>query len=885
VVELNAPVNPTAIFTLYQGIDQAAGSDTLAMTFAIDATDRDGDVAHQLFTVNITDGEPTAHDVTATMLENGTANVVLAEGTDYTFGADANGHAIMLGTATVSGAPDGFHFDPTQLTAILTGTSGNVTVSVDPRTAFDALPNNATAILHIPYTVTDGDNDSKTGTINITVTGQNDAAAISGVHVGDVTEDGQLGAQGALSVADVDLGEAHFQIPASLAGTYGAFTFAADGTWTYTLDNGAEAVQKLGGTQTVADTLHVVSADGTAGQDITVTIHGTNDAPNAVADVYSGTALIEQGVGPGNTPVSGQAEADGNVLANDTDRDAGDSQTVIGVAAGAAASAAGSVGILVSGIFGDLTLNSDGSYHYALVNTRPATDKLAQGETGHDIFTYTMQDAAGATSSTTLTINIAGTNDVPTLIAGSPSVELTEAGYNVAGTAIATAQLTMNDIDSGDHPHFDLTGWINAGNDHATKDGTYGTFDLNTATGQLTYMLDNARGATEALQTGQTEHDSVAVSVIDDHGATASQNVSFTIHGSDDVLPLTAATDTIYTNRTGKITIFGESLLWNDQAADHGVLSIESGQGAGVGYNGSTDALEFTMPNSGHDQNFQYKVIDGSQSSTGDVTVHYTTSFNPTSGDDFFISSSGNGEGKEVAPFNLGAGNDVMFTSSAGSSYIDGGAGNDLIVGNTTNMTLRGGTGDDVLRAGNGGSQFLYGDDGNDILYSANGNGGTNTLHGGNGDDVLYALGVWNSNFYGDAGKDIIHGSGTSSQLWGGTGASGPDLESDTFAFSSSGWNPDTIRDFAKGSTLDSAVGDRIDLSAILDNALAAQVGSIDLSKFVNVVASGTDALVQVDPTGHSNWQNVAILSGAHTGDVANLVFEQAQLHQIAVHA
>ena len=62
-------------------------------------------------------------------------------------------------------------------------------------------------------------------------------------------------------------------------------------------------------------------------------------------------------------------------------------------------------------------------YHgwvYALDNNRSATQALAQGEHGFDVFTYTMQDAHGATSTATLTIDITGTNDAPVITSDEP---------------------------------------------------------------------------------------------------------------------------------------------------------------------------------------------------------------------------------------------------------------------------------------------------------------------------------------------------------------------------------------------------------------------------------------------------------------------------------
>ena len=50
-----------------------------------------------------------------------------------------------------------------------------------------------------------------TQTIDVTITGTNDGATISGTATGTVNEDGTLTATGTLTAADVDTGENHFQ--------------------------------------------------------------------------------------------------------------------------------------------------------------------------------------------------------------------------------------------------------------------------------------------------------------------------------------------------------------------------------------------------------------------------------------------------------------------------------------------------------------------------------------------------------------------------------------------------------------------------------------------------------------------------------------------------
>jgi VCBS repeat-containing protein len=142
--------------------------------------------------------------------------------------------------------------------------------------------------------------------LTVTITGTNDPATITGTATGAVKEDGTLTAGGALKVTDVDTGEAGFRVPASLAGTYGAFTFnTTSGAWTYALNNTAAAVQSLKGGQVVTDTLTVTSLDGSASKAISVAVTGVND-PASIAgtigvnrsEASSRSALAARAVGP-----------------------------------------------------------------------------------------------------------------------------------------------------------------------------------------------------------------------------------------------------------------------------------------------------------------------------------------------------------------------------------------------------------------------------------------------------------------------------------------------------------------------------------------------------------------------------------------------------------
>ena len=131
--------------------------------------------------------------------------------------------------------------------------------------------------------------------------------------------------------------------------------------------------------------------------------------------------MVEAGVHPGNTPFAGDDTATGNVLANDTDADINDTKAVVGVAAGTPSGPlSAGVGTTITGTYGTLQLAANGTWTYTLNNADPDTDALAQGQQAHDVFTYTMADSQGAKSTTTLTVNITGTNDTPVFAVGQP---------------------------------------------------------------------------------------------------------------------------------------------------------------------------------------------------------------------------------------------------------------------------------------------------------------------------------------------------------------------------------------------------------------------------------------------------------------------------------
>ncbi len=164
---------------------------------------------------------------------------------------------------------------------------------------------------------------------------------------------------------------------------------------------------------------------------MTVTIQGTNDNP--IANVDNSTAIEAGGVANGTAGSTGT----GNVLTNDTDVDSvgnGETRLVTGVVAGPSASAVGSVASSVNGQYGAIVINSDGSYTYTIDDSNAAVQALrTNAQTLDDVFSYTVTDAGGLTSTTQVTITIRGRNDNPVGI--NDTATAMEAGGIANGTA------------------------------------------------------------------------------------------------------------------------------------------------------------------------------------------------------------------------------------------------------------------------------------------------------------------------------------------------------------------------------------------------------------------------------------------------------------------
>jgi large repetitive protein len=416
----------------------------------------------------------------------------------------------------VSGTVTATDVDGDDLTFTLDGGPSNGTVTVNPDGSYEYVPNaDYNGGDSFTVTVDDGQGGTDTITVNVTVTPENDPATITGDATGSVVEAGGVSnaaagtptAGGTLTVNDVDSGEAVFQTPADLQGTYGSFSFdAATGAWTYVLDNDLAATQALTDGEIVTDRLTVDSLDGTASETIVVTVTGTNDVPVVTDD--SGQATEDFDGGAGVLSTTGQVTI--------TDVDAGEDRFDTGSLAFGGASHGGAA-------LGTLIVDAAGNWTYEVDNTLPEVQSLALGESFTESWQVTSAD--GSTTST-ITVTINGTNDDPVIkgvATGAVSEDL---------ALSATGQLSQDDVDTSNTHVWTVEG----------STGDYGTLTVD-STGQWHYALDNAHPDVQALPLGGTLTEEITVRVTDNDGGFDEQVVTITINGTNDVPEISAGSD------------------------------------------------------------------------------------------------------------------------------------------------------------------------------------------------------------------------------------------------------------------------------------------------------------------------------------------------------
>ncbi|MCG8909931.1 retention module-containing protein, partial [Pseudomonas sp. DP-17] len=441
--------------------DHLAAGQSETVSFTYQAKDNNGGLSDPqtiTLTVNGTNDAPVAYADSQTTDENAVlqGQVPVATDVDGSVASYQLATPVAAGKGTLTFNADGSY-------------------SFDPGSAFDHLAAGQSEAVTFTYQAKDNDGAlSDPQTVTITVTGSNDAAVITGQASGSADEtNAPVTLDGKLNVTDVD-GPASFQAQANTAGTFGTFSIATDGSWTYVANS---AFNELKAGEHVTDTFVVKAADGTS-SNVTVTLNGTNDAPVAYADSQT---TDENAVLQGQVPVA--TDVDGSVASY---------QLATPVAAGK----------------GTLTFNADGSYSF---DPGSAFDHLAAGQSEAVTFTYQAKDNDGALSDPqTVTITVTGSNDAAVITGqASGSADETNAPVTLDG------KLNVTDVDGP--ASFQA---------QANTAGTFGTFSIATD-GSWTYV---ANSAFNELKAGEHVTDTFVVKAADG----TSSNVTVTLNGTND---------------------------------------------------------------------------------------------------------------------------------------------------------------------------------------------------------------------------------------------------------------------------------------------------------------------------------------------------------------
>jgi VCBS repeat-containing protein len=482
--------------------------------------------------------------------------------------------------------------------------------------------------------------------------------------------------------------------------------------------------------------------------------------------------------------------------------------------------------VTVTGSYGILNVNADGSYEYTVSDAGKLA--IAQGVDVTDSFSFTVADNDGDSATNTLNIELAGWVSSPGLVGefynydqdthgNLSTIKLAE---GVIGSRSANATFVSTEVNYQNHGK-DLGRSYTDGSSNLNKwlggDSNSIHYNNQTSTGDAVVRLSGgvllATGSyslkVNADDGYQIKIDGVVVALVDKNQSAHLDTFQFSVKDA------------------GYHSI--EIIYW-DQGGDY-VLDVQLADSSGVYAQLGSDTFpisssynvalvsEFdptsTVINTAEsyfDSNKQYNSTTGTVQTVYDSETHQYEQWKVgTSGDDKMSGSTSKdnidgGVGDDRINGNAG---DDHLVGGSGSDWLEGGAGNDILDGGADNDLLDGGEGADTL----------YGASGNDIII---GGLGADILVGGAGDDILIG-GSYNHS------SDKIIADNSQDMMTGGAGK-------DLFVLDHS--SVDTIMDFNSNE-------DAIDMSDILD--IKTSTSYDDVQAYLDTHVAITDGHLTVD--------------------------------------
>jgi VCBS repeat-containing protein len=371
------------------------------------AADTDAQDASSALTVVAVKTGPEATPVTTgtvgTPLAGSYGSLTLNSNGSYTYTVDQNNATVQALRTPAQTLQDVFNYtvqdtgslqDTATFTITIAGANDNPTAVSDVATAVEASgANNGTA-------GTDPGGDVLANDTDVDTVANGETKTVQGVAVGNQA--------GPLST-NVGVG-----LTGAGALNYGTLTIAANGVYTYVVNQSNAAVQALNTGGTLTDTFSYTMKDAanvTSTTTITITIQGADDNPTAVAD--SPTAVLEDAVAAAVT-----------VLTNDTDPDGG-TKSITGVTQPANGA------VVITGGGTGLTYQPNANY----CNHSPGSS--------FDTFDYTLNGGSTATVS----MNVTCVNDPP--INTVPGPQFVADNGTLTFSSGNSNQISTSDVDAG----------------------------------------------------------------------------------------------------------------------------------------------------------------------------------------------------------------------------------------------------------------------------------------------------------------------------------------------------------------------------------------------------------------------------------------------------
>ncbi|WP_406647561.1 VCBS domain-containing protein [Aliisedimentitalea scapharcae] len=542
---LNAPVdgltvNTDGTFTFdasHATYDSLGAGQTTVVVASQRVEDQDGAFDNEtlLVTVNgVNDAAVITGDDTGSVTEN--AEVAATGNLDHT-DVDANNANDAWSTTVVTQGIYGL--------LTITGSGSWTYVLDEANPTVDAL----NASMSLTDTITVETTDGTQETIQITISGDNDAPTVSAGVTGGAGEDDAGFTIDLLSNAsDVDTGDTLNVAGLNLVGGDDRGVSVVGNS----LDVDPSAYDHLAAGETEIISYSFVVQDGKGGsvaQTATIAITGSNDAPVVTVDT--------------DTATDDAVAATGNVLSNDSDADGSDVLAVATAAASGDSATAVTTGTVITGMYGTLTISDDGGYSYVVTD-----ESLDDTDAVQDVFDLGVSDGT-ATVASTLTVAITGSNDAPVVTVDTDTA--------TDDAVAATGNVLSNDSDA-DGSDVLAVATAAASGDSATAvttgtviTGMYGTLTISDDGGYSYVVTDESLDDTDAVQ-------DVFDLGVSDGTATVASTLTIAITGSNDAPVVTVDTDTA----TDDAVAATGNVLSNDSDADGSdVLAVATAAASG----------------------------------------------------------------------------------------------------------------------------------------------------------------------------------------------------------------------------------------------------------------------------------------------------------------